>query len=130
MIIKKTESFDPKKKKAILILIPLILTHIVIDTSYRPLAYINSFNDLGFKDSFTQITAVIGISLLMIIFEKKDTWNGKIGKIFLTVIPIIAMIFYEIIQIFTDSLTFDLQDIIYTLIGGIFNGIIQFKIIK
>lgn len=130
MIKKKKTSINSHKKKALFILIPLIVTHILLDIYYRPLAYINSFNDLGLKDSFTQITAIIGISLLMIIFEKEDTWYGKTGKIFLIIIPMIAMIIYEIIQIFIKRQTFDLQDIIYTLIGGIFIGIIQFKIIR
>ena len=113
-----------------LILIPVIVIHLALDILYRPLAYRHSFQDFGFRDSFTQITAVIGISLLMVILEREDAWDGRVGRLFLIIIPVIAMVVYEFIQLSISTLRFDPQDLLYTLIGGIVAGFIQFKIIK
>lgn len=123
-------SLSPRKIRSAVVLIFVIVLHLVLDILYRPLAYGRSFQDLGFKDSFTQITSVIGISLLMILLEKENAWNGRMGKLFLIVIPVISMIVYEYFQQFIAGSKFDLQDILYTLIGGGFIWFIQFKIVK
>ncbi|WP_375582547.1 hypothetical protein [Cyclobacterium xiamenense] len=127
---KQKTSGNPKKIRAILFLIPLVIVHLLLDFFYRPMAYSYSFNDFGFKDSFTQLTAVPGISFLMILFEKDDTWSGTTGKIFLVIIPVMAMLMYEAIQPFISKSTFDQLDILYTLLGGLANSILQFKIMR
>jgi hypothetical protein len=108
----------------------VIIVHLGIDLLYRPFAYSQSIQDIGFKDSFTQITSVIGISLLMILFEKEETWNNRIGKILLIIIPVASMVIYEFIQKFIHTSKFDMQDVLYTLIGGAVIAIIQTKIIR
>lgn len=121
---------SPRKKRSGGILIFVIVLHLALDILYRPLAYNRSFQDLGIKDSFTQITSVIGISLLMILLEKDNAWKGRMGKIFLIVVPVMAMIGYEYFQQFIEASKFDPQDILYTLIGGFFLGFIQLKIVR
>ena len=122
------KSLSNRKTRAIIALIVVIIIHLALDLLYRPLAYERFWNDFGLKDSFTQITSVIGISLLMVIFEKEEAWNGKTGKIFLVVVPVIAMIIYEFLQIYITASRFDKQDLIFTLIGGVFVAVVQHKI--
>lgn len=119
-----------KKIRATVLLTLVVGIHLLLDILYRPFAYTNSLQDFGLKDSFTQITSVIGISLLMVLLEKESAWEGKRGKILLILTPIIAMVIYEFVQRFMPIAKFDLQDLVYTLVGGIFVVFIQFKIIR
>lgn len=120
----------PRKVRAIILLVLVVLIHLMLDFIYRPMAYSLGLNDFGLKDSFTQITAVMGISLLMVVFEKEKITTGKMGKVFLTVVPVIAMLIYEFIQPLTSSLRFDIRDLGFTLVGGVIVWIIQSKIVK
>jgi len=120
----------PRKVRAIILLVLVVLIHLMLDLIYRPMAYSLGLSDFGLKDSFTQITAVMGISLLMVVFEKEKITTGKMGKAFLTGVPVIAMLIYEFIQLLTSSLRFDIQDLVFTLVGGVFVWIIQSKIVK
>ncbi|MDA0729291.1 MAG: hypothetical protein O3B70_05045 [Bacteroidetes bacterium] len=72
----------PKKIKAIILFVAVVIIHLVLDLCYRPMAYSKNINDFGLKDSFTQITSVIGISLLMILIEKENFTKGRSGKVF------------------------------------------------
>jgi hypothetical protein len=56
------------------------------------MAYSRNLSDFGLKDSFTQITAVIGISLLIVVFEKDKLRTGRMGQIFLILVPVVAML--------------------------------------
>ena len=116
--------------RSMVTLIVVIILHVVLDTVYRPIAYSHSFQDLGFKDSFTQVTSVIGISSLMVILEKEKTWDSKTGKFLLVIIPVIAMVIYEFIQRYIPASKFDPQDLLYTFVGGIFAAFIQSKVIR
>lgn len=115
----------PKKIKAIILLVVVIIIHLVLDLLYRPMSYSKNINDFGLKDSFTQITSVIGISLLMVLLEKDNLTTGRSGKVFLTLVPVVAMISYEFVQLLLPSLRFDIQDLIFTLVGGVFTWFIQ-----
>ena len=115
----------PKKIKAIILLVVVIIIHLVLDLLYRPMSYSKNINDFGLKDSFTQITSVIGISLLMVLLEKDNLTTGRSGKVFLTLVPVVAMISYEFVQLLLPSLRFDMQDLIFTLVGGVFTWFIQ-----
>ena len=123
-------SLSQRKKKSLAALIIVIIVHLGLDFLYRPFACSQSIQDIGFKDSFTQITSVIGISLLMILFEKEETWNNRLGKILLVIIPVASMVIYEFIQKFIYTSKFDIQDILYTFFGGAVIAIIQTKIIR
>ena len=115
----------PKKIKAIILLVAVVIIHILLDLYYRPMAYSKNINDFGLKDSFTQITSVIGISLLMIFIEKENFTKGRSGKVFLTLVPVVAMISYEFVQLLLPPLRFDMQDLIFTFVGGVFTWFIQ-----
>lgn len=115
----------PKKIKAIILLVAVVIIHILLDLYYRPMAYSKNINDFGLKDSFTQISSVIGISLLMVLIEKENFTTGRSGKVFLTLVPVVAMISYEFVQLLFPPLRFDMQDLIFTLVGGVFTWFIQ-----
>lgn len=106
-------------------LVSVIIIHLALDILYRPMAYSKNINDFGLKDSFTQISSVIGISLLMVLIEKENFTTGRSGKVFLTLVPVVAMISYEFVQLLMPPLMFDTQDLIFTLVGGVFTWFIQ-----
>lgn len=119
------KQLGPKKIKAIILLVAVVIIHLLLDLYYRPMAYSKNINDFGLKDSFTQISSVIGISLLMVLFEKENFTKGKSGRVFLTLVPVVAMISYEFVQLLLPPLRFDTQDLIFTLVGGVFTWFIQ-----
>jgi len=119
------KQLGPKKIKAIILLVAVVIIHLLLDLYYRPMAYSKNINDFGLKDSFTQITSVIGISLLMVLIEKENFTTGRSGKVFLTLVPVVAMISYEFVQLLLSPLRFDMQDLIFTLMGGVFTWFIQ-----
>lgn len=119
------KQLGPKKIKAIIFLVAVVIIHLLLDLYYRPMAYSKNINDFGLKDSFTQISAMIGISLLMVLFEKENFTTGKSGRVFLTLVPVVAMISYEFVQLLLPPLRFDTQDLIFTLVGGVFTWFIQ-----
>ena len=84
--------FGQRKIKSLIILVTVILIHLALDILYRPMAFSQNLNDFGLKDSFTQITAVIGISLIIVLVEKEKVTIGRSGQIFLTIVPVVAML--------------------------------------
>ena len=122
--------FRPRKIRAFIVLVSVILIHLALDVLYRPMAFSQNLSDFGLKDSFTQITAVIGISLIIVLFEKDKLTTGRTGQIFLTVVPVVAMLGYEFIQLLIPSLSFDIQDLIFTLVGGLCAWFIQILIVR
>lgn len=120
----------PRKIRAIFTLVLVLIIHLIFDVLYRPMAYSTNLSDLGLKDSFTQVTAVLGISLLIVIVEKEKTTTTRSGNFFLAIVPVIAMITYEFIQILIPSLRFDFQDLFFTLGGGIFAWLIQRIVVR
>jgi hypothetical protein len=122
--------FRPRKIRALIALVSVICIHLALDVLYRPMAYYRNLIDFGLKDSFTQITAVIGISLLIVLFEKDKLTTGRMGQIFLTLVPVVAMLSYEFIQLLIPPLRFDVQDLIFTLVGGILAWFIQSLIVR
>ena len=122
--------FGQRKIRSLIILVTVILIHLALDILYRPMAFSQNLNDFGLKDSFTQITAVIGISLIIVLVEKEKVTIGRSGQIFLTIVPVVAMLGYEFIQLLIPTQSFDNQDIIFTLLGGVFIWFIQSKIVN
>jgi hypothetical protein len=55
-----------RKSRALIVLIVVVIVHLLLDLVYRPIAFINEIDDWGIKESFTQITSVIEISVLML----------------------------------------------------------------
>lgn len=84
--------FRPRRIRSVIVLVSVILIHLSLDVLYRPMAYSRNLSDFGLKDSFTQITAVIGISLLIVVFEKDKLRTGRMGQIFLILVPVVAML--------------------------------------
>ncbi len=117
------------KIQAIVTIFCVIIVHLLLDIVYRPWAIVNDISDFGFKHSFTQVTSVIGISLLILLLEKESTWKGRYGKAFLVVVPVVAMLLYEFIQHYIEHSTFDPNDLMYTFVGGLGAYIIHFHVI-
>jgi hypothetical protein len=82
------------------------------------------------KPLYYYSVAVIGISLIIVLVEKEKVTIGRSGQIFLTIVPVVAMLGYEFIQLVILTQSFDNQDIIFTLLGGVFIWFIQSKIVN
>ena len=108
-------------RRRALMLIPIIVcVHLGLDLVYRDWVREYGWNDWGLASSFTQITAILGIACLMILIELKPTETNAPPLGFFVVVPMLAMLGYEVLQIWLPA-TFDVQDIGYCLIGGILN---------
>ena len=105
-----------KRNLLIVLLVMLIFINEVLYYIYRPFIYSNNIFDYGIADSFSNFIAVlINVVISMIFYEKiKVPLEIAIFSISL------GFIIYEILQgfIFTYG-TFDIKDIIATLLGGI-----------
>ncbi len=123
------KKYQSSKLKIWLLIVFIIVIHLLLDSVYRPWVKSNKIADFGLSDSFTQLTSVIGISLLMVALEKAGTWKGKTGLAFLVIVPVAAMIIYEFIQLLITHATFDPKDLYFTLLGGFFTYLIQHKLI-
>lgn len=99
--------------------------HLTLDLVYRPWAFQRAFPDFGLAGSFTQVTSVVGISAIMVLVESDLFWQDKWNKIFLASIPIIAMLGYEVLQLWLPWATFETRDIIWTFVGGLLAGVIN-----
>lgn len=100
-------------------------THLTLDLVYRPWAVQRAFPDFGLTGSFTQVTSVIGISAIMVLVESDWFWQDKWNRVFLSCIPIIAMLSYEVLQLWLPWATFDIRDILWTFVGGALAGAIN-----
>lgn len=100
-------------------------THLTLDLVYRPWAVQRAFPDFGLAGSFTQVTSVIGISAIMVLVESDWFWQDKWNRVLLACIPIIAMLTYEVLQLWLPWATFDTRDILWTFVGGALAGAIN-----
>jgi glycopeptide antibiotics resistance protein len=119
-----------KLHKLIISIVLLIVIHLLADKFYRPWVIDNSISDFGMANSYTQITAVLGISILMVVFEKDSQWEGFFGKLILITTPVISMIVYEFLQNYLPWGTFDVKDIWFTLIGGLIAILVHNTVLK
>ncbi len=114
----------PTVRRRALFLLPIIVgVHLWLDLVYRDWVKAFGWNDWGLADSFTQITAILGIACLMVLREWRDSVPEPPPQIFFFLVPVLAMAGYEVLQIWLPA-TFDRQDLIYCLIGAAINGLI------
>lgn len=110
-----------KSRRRALILIPIIVcVHLWLDLVYRDWAREYGWNDWGLASSFTQITAILGIACLMVLIELKPSKTNAPPRTFFIVVPVLAMLGYEVLQIWL-PFVFDIQDVLYCFVGGIIN---------
>ncbi len=108
------------KLHATLMLLVIIGFHLLLDHLYRPLQFKSGHFDLGFAGSFTQITASIGIAMLMIIRDTHQLDHAAAlqrQRYFYSVVPVFAMTAYELVQIWYPIATFDATDLLYCLLA-------------
>lgn len=109
----------PVPLSALVVAVVTAAAHIALDAFYRPWAWAQQVSDLGFANSFTNLTAVIGLSALMVLWERRRLWVDPWQSWLVVVAPVVAMVAYEFLQLFLPTGTFSANDLIYTLIGGL-----------
>lgn len=113
------------RKKSIIIAVIIFIIHQILDFGYRPYAYENNLFDFYLADSFTNFTAVIGLSALMVWKDSKKLYEDKITEQFIYIIPTLGMVAYEAIQLLMPNMVFSFSDIVYSLLGGFVAYIIK-----
>jgi hypothetical protein len=93
--------------------------HVTLDLLYRPWAWKHKIFDLGLADSFTNFTSVIGLSAVMVLIERQKLWADPWQAWLVVAVPVVAMIAYEFLQPLLPWGTFQVSDLIYTLMGGL-----------
>jgi len=88
----------------------------IVGTIYRNYIYTNSIFDYGFADMHTNIGAVLVASFLFMGYENSNVYSEEVKIILLSVV---GFIIYEFIQLTPLIGTFDVKDIVGTIIGGI-----------
>jgi glycopeptide antibiotics resistance protein len=104
---------------ALVVALVTAAVHIGLDAFYRPWAWANEISDFGVANSFTNLTAVIGLSAVMVLWERRRLWVDPWQSWLVVVAPIVAMVAYEFLQLFLPMGTFSATDLIYSLVGGL-----------
>jgi hypothetical protein len=87
------------------------------------------FYDFYFSESFTQITAILGLSMVMVMVESRKPAFANLGPLFFTIVPTLAMIAYELMQLSIPFATFDPVDLIYCFIAAFLNYFVVKRIL-
>ena len=95
----------------------IVALHLFLDFYYRPWAIHYNISDFGFASSFTQLTSIVGITCIMLLIERRKPASSALPDIFFAIIPPIAMLLYEFLQLLLPA-TFDWIDVLYCLFGG------------
>ena len=93
--------------------------HLALDLVYRPWALERQPIDLGLAGSFTQVTAVVGVSALMVLLESRALWRDRLNESLVVVAPTVGMLGYEMLQRWLPWATFDEADLAWTLVGAV-----------
>jgi hypothetical protein len=119
--------------KAGLVAITAAVVHLLADKFYRPAIYANDSFDFGLADGFTQITAIVGISSVIIFWESSprssNPFSPKSLAGFAVIVAPFSMLVYECLQLWYPFAVFDTRDLGYCLIGGILNFFVVNKIL-
>lgn len=108
------------QRRALAVAVGIVAIHLWMDLVYR--AWVGKFgwNDAGLAESFTQITAILGIACVMVWIEHRPKIIEPPPFVFFAAVPVIAMAGYELLQIWLPA-TFDVQDLLYCAVGGVIN---------
>ncbi len=101
------------KKRLYYLIIDIIILLLMIKV-YRPYIYSNSINDFHIADSIPSFLGVLIMSNIIYLNDKNLEYD-----FLLYLCPTIGLIIYEFLQYYLHVGTFDINDIIFTLIGGI-----------
>jgi len=97
----------------------VLLAHLALDIVYRPWAFERQPIDLGLAGSFTQVTAVVGVSALMVLLESRALWRDRLNESLVVVAPTAGMLGYEVLQRWLPWTTFDPADLAWTVVGAV-----------
>lgn len=123
----KMEVFMKKRQLYyILFFIFLIITSLM-STIYRSYVYNNNIKDYGLADIFPNIGAVLAASFLFMARGRHEKYKDEL---IIILGAVLGFIIYEFIQIVIPIGTFDWNDIIGTIIGGIITFLIHKIITK
>ncbi|WP_027634467.1 hypothetical protein [Clostridium hydrogeniformans] len=105
-----------KRRLLIVLLVMLIFINKALYYIYRSFIYSNNIFDYGIADSFSNFMAVLINTVLSIILYEKTKIHLGLAVFSIT----LGFIIYEILQgLIVTYGTFDIKDIIATLLGGI-----------
>lgn len=102
-----------RKKRLYYLVIDITLLLLIIKI-YRPYIYSYNINDFHIADSIPNFLGVIIMSNIMYLNEKNLDY-----EFLLYLCPVTGLIIYELLQYYLKRGTFDINDIIFTLIGGV-----------
>jgi hypothetical protein len=104
---------------ALVVAVVTAAVHIALDLVYRPWARRTQVFDLSFANSFTNFTSVIGLSAVMVLAERGKPWADPWQAWLVVVAPVVAMMAYEFLQPLLPWGTFEVSDLVWTVIGGL-----------
>ncbi len=103
-----------KNKKRLYYLVIDIIILLFMIKVYRPYIYNNNINDFYIADSIPSFLGVLIMSNIIYLNERSLDY-----EFLLYLCPTVGLIIYEFLQYFLKIGTFDINDIIFSLIGGI-----------
>lgn len=118
----------PLPMPALIVALVTAAIHIGLDVLYRPWAWRNQVSDFGVADSFTNFTAVIGLSAIMVLSERRRLWADPWLAWLVVFSPVVAMVAYEFLQPLLSWGTFAISDLVATLLGGVVVVLIKLRV--
>ena len=107
------------RRIAMIVVAGVTCLHLGLDLLYRPWAWHSGVPDLGLADSFSNLTAVIGCSTLMVLTDRTENPPALADRGLRVVAPVIGIAAYEVLQQWLPWGTFDIQDLLWTAWGGL-----------
>lgn len=102
---------------AIWVIAATAAAHLLLETLYRPWAWRRGIADFHFADSFTNATAVVGLSSVMVLLDR-GLWADRASESLIILAPLIGVIGYEFLQPFLPWGTLDPWDIAWSFAGA------------
>ena len=109
----------PSRRVAMIVGAGVTCLHLALDLLYRPWAWRSGVVDFGLADSFSNLTAVVGCSALMVLTDRAESPPALADRSLRVVAPAIGIAAYEMLQRWLPWGTFDIQDLLWTAWGGL-----------
>ena len=108
------------RRRALGFAVSIVSLHLWMDLVYRSWALEYGWRDAGLASSFTQLTAILGIACVIVLRECRPSVEHPPPLLYFVIVPTLAMLASEFVQIWLPA-TFDVQDLLYCLVGGLLN---------
>lgn len=107
------------RRLAMMVMAGVTCLHLALDLLYRPWALHAGVADFGLADSFSNLTAVVGCSALMVLTDRAENPPALADRGLRVVAPVMGIATYEMLQRWLPWGTFDIQDLLWTAWGGL-----------